>query len=103
CVVTVLHVDMFGTCPMRKYDYDRILLGHGSGGRLSADLIRRVFLPEFKNETLWAMEDQATVRLDGKSGARIAFTTDSYVVQPLFFPGGDIGKLSVHGTINDLA
>jgi hydrogenase expression/formation protein HypE len=101
-----INVEMFGTCPAPKYDYDRILLGHGSGGGLSADLIKRVFMPQFGNETLLAMEDQATLSLDGNLSIdkpRLAFTTDSFVVQPLFFPGGDIGKLSVHGTVNDLA
>jgi hydrogenase expression/formation protein HypE len=105
-VAQPINTEMFGTCPTPKYDYDRILLGHGSGGGLSADLIRRVFLPAFENETLLAMEDQATLSLNGRNGTtgpRIAFTTDSFVVQPLFFPGGDIGKLAVHGTVNDLA
>jgi len=99
--------DMFGTCPVPKMQYDRILLGHGSGGGLTADLIQHVFLPGFRNDVLAAMEDQATVRLDGGNngtkGQRVSFTTDSFVVRPLFFPGGDIGKLAVHGTVNDLA
>jgi hydrogenase expression/formation protein HypE len=97
----------FGTCPLPQSQYDRILLGHGSGGRLTAELLQRVFLPGFGNDVLAALEDQATVSLDGshngKKGARIAFTTDSFVVRPLFFPGGDIGKLAIHGTVNDLA
>src|SRR5436305_9984186 len=96
-----------GSCPLPASHYDNILLGHGSGGRLTADLIQRVFVPGFNNEVLAALEDQATLSLDGKhngvKGPRIAFTTDSYVVRPLFFPGGDIGKLAVHGTVNDLA
>jgi hydrogenase expression/formation protein HypE len=87
--------------------YDHILLGHGSGGRLTADLIQRVFVPGFANDTLGALEDQATVSLNGRNNGakapRVAFTTDSFVVRPLFFPGGDIGKLAVHGTVNDLA
>jgi hydrogenase expression/formation protein HypE len=99
--------ELLGTCPLPKSQYEHILLGHGSGGQLSADLISRVFLPQFQNEVLNAMEDQATVRLDGQhngsKGQRVAFTTDSFVVRPLFFPGGDIGKLAVHGTVNDLA
>ena len=82
-------------------NYKHVLLGHGSGGKLSADLIQYLFLPAFGDETLAQLEDQATLELE--NGARIAFTTDSYVVRPLFFPGGDIGKLAVHGTINDLA
>jgi hydrogenase expression/formation protein HypE len=99
------------TCPLPKSSYDRILLGHGSGGRLTADLIQRLFVPGFGNEVLAALEDQAVVNLSGNNGAaarglatpRIAFTTDSFVVRPIFFPGGDIGKLAVHGTVNDLA
>lgn len=96
----------FGTCPVPKSRYDHILLGHGGGGQLTADLIQRLFLPAFGNNTLAALEDQATLRLDSYDGSpatRIAFTTDSFVVRPLFFPGGDIGKLAVHGTVNDLA
>lgn len=89
-------------CPVPKSQYDEVLLGHGSGGRLTAELIERVFLPAFANETLSRMEDQATLSV-GRSGLRIAFTTDSFVVRPLFFPGGDIGSLAVNGTVNDLA
>ena len=89
-------------CPVPKRGYDRIVLGHGSGGRLSADLIDSVFVPGFGGATLARLEDHATVALS-EPAARIAFTTDSFVVRPLFFPGGDIGKLAVHGTINDLA
>jgi len=102
-----LDIEMLGTCPLPKSDYDRILLGHGSGGTLTADLIQKLFVPAFDNNVLGALEDQATVRIgEGKNGTpsqRIAFTTDSFVVQPIFFPGGDIGKLAVHGTVNDLA
>jgi hydrogenase expression/formation protein HypE len=73
---------------------------------LSADLIQRLFVPAFDNEVLSALEDQATLEFAGTNGAgvpRLAFTTDSFVVRPIFFPGGDIGKLAVHGTVNDLA
>jgi hydrogenase expression/formation protein HypE len=97
------------SCPAPKSTYDRILLGHGSGGRLTAELIERLFVPTFNNETLSALEDQATLQLPmGANGRavhapRVAFTTDSFVVRPLFFPGGDIGKLAVYGTVNDLA
>lgn len=98
-----LDVSGLFACPLPKYEYDRILLGHGSGGGLSADLMRRVFLPGYGNETLARMEDQATVPFCGKGARHLAFTTDSFVVKPLFFPGGDIGKLAVHGTVNDLA
>jgi hydrogenase expression/formation protein HypE len=79
---------------------DLVLLGHGSGGKLSADLIRNLFLPLFGNPTLDRLEDQAVLPV---GGVRLAFTTDSFVVKPLFFPGGDIGSLAVHGTVNDLA
>lgn len=78
----------------------QILLAHGSGGRLSHQLVREIFLEVFNNELLAPLNDQAICTLPS---ARIAFTTDSYVVDPIFFPGGDIGKLAVCGTINDLA
>ncbi|HYT90497.1 MAG TPA: hydrogenase expression/formation protein HypE [Gemmataceae bacterium] len=97
-------VEGFGTCPLPHSHYDRILLGHGSGGRLTEELLARVFLPAFDNEVLAAREDQATVTLPNTSSPpRLAFTTDAFVVRPIFFPGGDIGSLAVHGTINDLA
>ena len=98
-----LDLAALGTCPVPKGDYDRILLGHGSGGSLSGDLIRRLFVPGFGGEVLARLEDQATVSLDGTNSPRIAITTDSFVVRPIFFPGGDIGRLAVHGTVNDLA
>src|SRR5208282_239959 len=79
---------------------DRVLLGHGSGGTLSADLLQRFFLPAFKNPVLSLLDDQAIVKVNGEC---LAFTTDSFVVKPLFFSGGDIGSLAVHGTVNDLA
>ncbi|HEY4310276.1 MAG TPA: hydrogenase expression/formation protein HypE [Pirellulales bacterium] len=109
------------SCPVPRTDYERVLLGHGSGGKMTADLIERVFLPAWDNGILTALEDQATFYLssshlshgrsrdaqashtNGHRGPRVAFTTDSFVVRPLFFPGGDIGKLAVHGTVNDLA
>ncbi|MFC1870045.1 hydrogenase expression/formation protein HypE [Chloroflexota bacterium] len=77
----------------------RILLAHGSGGRLSHDLVEKNLIPSFANPILDKLDDAAVFDLSG----RIAFTTDSYVVNPIFFPGGDIGKLAVCGTINDLA
>ncbi len=88
------------TCPLPITQRKTIVLGHGSGGKLSAQLIRELFLPAFDNPLLNRLDDQAV--LDAGS-ARIALTTDSFVVTPLFFPGGDIGKLAVHGTINDIA
>jgi len=88
------------SCPMPMVARDHVSLGHGSGGKLSAELMRDVFLPAFRNQTLERLEDQATVML---GNTRIAMTTDSFVVKPLFFRGGDIGSLAVHGTVNDLA
>jgi hydrogenase expression/formation protein HypE len=90
-------------CPVPRTTFEHVSLGHGSGGRLSADLLRRLFLPAFDHPVLTALEDQATVALPGESDQRIAFTTDAFVVRPIFFPGGDIGKLAIHGTVNDLA
>ena len=87
-------------CPAPIPAADKVLLGHGSGGKLSAQLVERVFLPAFGNPTLDQLNDQATFSIDG---VRLAMTTDSFVVKPLFFPGGDIGSLAVHGTVNDLA
>jgi len=78
---------------------DKILLAHGSGGKLSHDLVQKSFIPFLSNPIIDKLDDSAVLELNG----RLAFTTDSYVVSPLFFPGGDIGKLAVCGTINDLA
>ncbi len=78
---------------------DRILLAHGSGGKLAHDIIRHSFLSALENPVLSQLDDSAII----ESAGRLAFTTDSYVVQPIFFPGGDIGKLAVCGTVNDLA
>ena len=88
------------TCPTPLPAKDRILLGHGSGGKLSADLLRDVFLPVFRSPVLGRLDDQAVLQIGAE---RLAFTTDSFVVKPLFFRGGDIGSLAVHGTVNDLA
>jgi hydrogenase expression/formation protein HypE len=88
-------------CPVPIDRYERVVLGHGSGGRLTADLVARVFLSAFEDPTLAALEDQATVAVG--SGGRLAITTDAFVVRPIFFPGGDIGRLAVCGTVNDLA
>src|SRR5512139_120253 len=87
-------------CPVPIGRYSQIVLAHGGGGRLMQQLLDRVFLPAFHNPALDARHDSAVVTLDGR---RLAFTTDSYVVRPLFFPGGDIGSLAVNGTLNDLA
>ncbi|WP_243407359.1 hydrogenase expression/formation protein HypE [Frankia canadensis] len=119
----VTGVDVAGwSCPMPLRDYPRIVLGHGGGGTLSAELVEHLFLPAFAAagtvppcpdttlappgrgsaapDTDPASVDAAVVEV---GGARLAFTTDSYVVRPLFFPGGSIGELAVHGTVNDLA
>ena len=87
-------------CPLPHVETETVLMGHGSGGRLSAELFRAVFQPAFGNPILNQLGDQALLEI---AGTRLAFTTDSYVVKPLFFRGGNIGSLAVHGTINDLA
>lgn len=88
------------SCPIPANQYPRVLLAHGGGGRLTQQLLDTLFLPAFANPHLAARHDGAVFELNG---TRLAFTTDSYVVQPLFFPGGDIGRLAVNGTVNDLA
>jgi hydrogenase expression/formation protein HypE len=90
----------FGSCPLPIFDHKQIVLGHGSGGKLTSDLIGKIFLPAFRNPTLDKLDDQAVLSI---GNARLAFTTDSFVVTPIFFPGGDIGRLAIHGTVNDLA
>lgn len=89
-----------GGCPLPIRDHPTVVLAHGGGGTLMHALLERLFLPSFRNPHLEARHDGAVLSVDG---ARIAFTTDSYVVRPLFFPGGDIGTLAVFGTVNDLA
>ena len=88
------------TCPLPLRDQPNILIGHGGGGKLSAELIEHLFYPAFANHLLEAHGDSAVLAL---AGERLAFTTDSFVVRPLFFPGGSIGDLAVNGTVNDLA
>jgi hydrogenase expression/formation protein HypE len=87
-------------CPIPIEQYPNVLLAHGGGGRLTHQLIEKMFMPAFGNSMLGARHDGAV--FDLPSG-KLAFTTDSYVVRPLFFPGGDIGTLAVNGTVNDLA
>lgn len=87
-------------CPVPISEYPTVLLAHGGGGRLTQMLIERMFIPAFRNPALEALHDGAVVEVNG---TRLAFTTDSFVVSPLFFPGGDIGTLAVYGTVNDLA
>ena len=88
-------------CPVPIRDRGQIILGHGSGGKLSNDLIAELFRPPFDNPALRAGDDAGVVAIDG--GQRLALSTDSHVVWPLFFPGGDIGRLAVCGTVNDVA
>jgi hydrogenase expression/formation protein HypE len=87
-------------CPVPRFADDRIVLAHGGGGRLTHQLIERIFIPAFSNSALEQRHDGAVVSV---SGSRLAFTTDSFVVRPLIFPGGNIGDLAVNGTVNDLA
>jgi hydrogenase expression/formation protein HypE len=87
-------------CPIPIQQYPHVLMAHGGGGRLMHQLIGNLIVPAFRNPLLEAQHDSSVFEVDGR---RLAFTTDSYVVQPLFFPGGDIGSMAVHGTVNDLA
>lgn len=88
------------TCPMPLTHKEQIVMGHGSGGKMSADLIAKTFLPAFDNSILRTGDDGAVVAIPA---GRIAISTDSHVVSPLFFPGGDIGSLAVCGTVNDVS
>jgi hydrogenase expression/formation protein HypE len=88
------------SCPLPITQHKNVVMGHGSGGRLTAQLIHDLFLPAFDNAVLNRLDDQAVLDV---GASRVAFTTDSFVVTPLFFPGGNIGELAVNGTVNDLA
>ena len=88
------------SCPLPLKDYPTIVMGHGGGGKLGGELVEHLFLPAFRNPELENLGDAAVLEV-GRS--RIAMSTDSFVVQPLFFPGGSIGELAVNGTVNDLA
>ncbi len=93
--------DMQGpVCPVPLQHEDQVVLGHGSGGKLTQKLIARYFYPPFDNPYLMQGDDSAV--MDWPHGGRLAFSTDSHIVSPLFFPGGDIGRLAVSGTVNDL-
>ncbi|MFA5261956.1 MAG: hydrogenase expression/formation protein HypE [Candidatus Omnitrophota bacterium] len=87
-------------CPLPLKNYQHVLLAHGGGGQLMHEMISEVFHAAFRNPILDTRHDSAVL---ASPGQRLAFTTDSYVVHPLFFPGGDIGSLAVYGTVNDLA
>jgi len=93
-------MDFAPVCPIPIADYPQVLLAHGGGGKLMHDLIEKMFVPAFENSLLGERHDGAVFDV---GTSRLAFTTDSYVVKPLFFPGGDIGSLAVNGTVNDLA
>jgi len=88
------------SCPLPLRSYPTIVMGHGGGGKLSAELVEHLFAPAFRNAALDALGDAAVLTLES---GRLAYSTDSFVVRPLFFPGGNIGKLAVNGTVNDLA
>ena len=88
------------SCPMPLRHHPNIVMGHGGGGRLSAELVEHIFLPAFQNAVLENLGDSARLAL---GNSRLAFSTDSYVVRPLFFPGGNIGDLAINGTVNDIA
>jgi len=88
------------SCPLPLADYPTIVMGHGGGGKLGNELVEHLFLPAFRNPALENLGDAAVLEA---AGARLALSTDSFVVQPLFFPGGSIGELAVNGTVNDLA
>jgi hydrogenase expression/formation protein HypE len=92
--------DFVASCPIPISRYPHVTLAHGGGGRLMNQLIEEMFAAAFQNEALAAKHDGASIPINGR---QVAFSTDSYVVQPLFFPGGDIGSLAVHGTVNDLS
>lgn len=88
------------SCPVPILSHKNIQLAHGGGGKLMNDLIAKVFLPNFNNEFLNSQHDGAIIKIGDN---KFAFTTDSYVINPLFFPGGNIGELAVYGTVNDLS
>ena len=88
------------TCPVPLQSYPSVVMGHGAGGKMMNDLIHHLIAAEFGGPLLDPLADAATFEL---GASRLAFTTDSFVISPLFFPGGDIGDLAVNGTVNDLA
>ncbi len=88
------------TCPIPKSEYEKVLLAHGGGGKLMHNLIDKIFLSQFDNSLLNQQGDSAVFEINS---SKLAFTTDSYVVQPIFFPGGNIGEIAIYGTVNDLS
>jgi hydrogenase expression/formation protein HypE len=91
------------TCPRPLQNYPTIVMGHGAGGSMMSDLIEHLFAPAFENEWLGQMGDSTVLANAFPTNASLSFTTDSFVVSPLFFPGGNIGDLAIFGTVNDLA
>jgi len=87
-------------CPIPLTEYKNVLLAHGGGGKLTQQLIQKMFVSQFDNDMLGALHDGAVFPV---GNMKLAFSTDSYVIKPIFFPGGDIGALAVNGTVNDLA
>ncbi len=92
--------DFQPACPLPLRDYPEVLMAHGGGGRLMHELIGQMIVPAFRNDLLEPRHDASVFKI---GDTRLAFTTDSYVVRPIFFPGGNLGSLAVHGTVNDLA
>ncbi len=93
-------MDFSLSCPIPKSEYEKVLLAHGGGGTLSHQLINKIFISQFGNDYLNVQHDGAIIEFEG---VKFAFTTDSYVVQPIFFPGGNIGELAINGTVNDIS
>jgi len=93
-------LDFTASCPLPIQNYPQVLMAHGGGGRLMHELIGKLFVPAFHNPLLDTQHDASVFEVGGQ---RLALTTDSYVVRPLFFPGGNLGSMAVHGTVNDLA
>jgi hydrogenase expression/formation protein HypE len=96
----LVNTEFTPNCPIPFSDYPKVLLAHGGGGKLMQQLLEKIFFPCFDNPLLDQRHDGAVFEINGQ---KLAFTTDSYVVHPLFFPGGDIGALAINGTVNDLA
>lgn len=97
------HIDILASglaCPIPISDYPKVLMAHGGGGKLSQQIIQKMILPQFGNDVLQPLHDGAIFAIEGQ---QFAFSTDSYVISPIFFPGGDIGELAINGTVNDLA
>jgi hydrogenase expression/formation protein HypE len=99
-IIPIAPEAFLASCPIPISDHKEIVLAHGSGGKLTHQLIEKMVLPQFRNDLLAPLHDGAIFSIQG---AKLAFSTDSFVVNPIFFPGGDIGKLAVCGTVNDLA